>query len=334
MPWWRWSKTANLNSNSDPVIGWAEGQAPSSINDSARAMMAETAKYRDDIAGLIVTAGTSTAYTLATSSVFDSFPHMDGAMIAFTPHVTNGQGPVSLNVDGIGAQPLRTAPATELVGGTLIAGTPYVATYKNADNAWYLQGFYGNPYNVPLGASLEYWSLVAPNSSFAFVTGQAISRTTYSALFNLIGTLYGAGDGTTTFNLPNKTGRVGVMRDPGQTQIGTGVFSSVDLGGVGGAQTHAIAQANLPAVNFPVSNGALSVLSTVADIVRSTFGTTSSTASTGGALGMFASSSGNQTQQINSTGTVSGQTAASGGSGTPLITVQPSIVCNTIMRII
>ena len=50
------------DATADSTIGWAEGQAPSSINDSARAQMAVQAKWRDDISGAIVTGGTSTSY--------------------------------------------------------------------------------------------------------------------------------------------------------------------------------------------------------------------------------------------------------------------------------
>ena len=58
MTLYKWSQTAALDATADATINWAEGQAPSSVNDSARAMMAASAKYRDDIAGAIVTAGT------------------------------------------------------------------------------------------------------------------------------------------------------------------------------------------------------------------------------------------------------------------------------------
>src|SRR5215813_5149086 len=98
MAFWNWSKTAAANATADPTINWAEGQAPSSINDSARAMMAATAKYRDDIAGAIVTSGSSTAYTVSSYEVFDTFAHLNGQMIAFTAHTTNG-ATVTLNVD-------------------------------------------------------------------------------------------------------------------------------------------------------------------------------------------------------------------------------------------
>jgi len=47
-----------------------------------------------------------------------------------------------------------------------------------------LCSFFGaNPYNVPLGAGMPYFLPAAPNSSFAFPSGQPISRTTYAALF-------------------------------------------------------------------------------------------------------------------------------------------------------
>src|SRR5713226_6799005 len=134
MTFYKWSQTASADATADSTINWAEGQAPSSVNDSARAMMAATAKYRDDIAGAIVTGGTSTAYTVSSYQVFDSLAHMDGAMIAFTPHATNG-ATVTLNVDSLGAKPLRSAQGVELPAGTLIQTAPYVALYNNTDGA-------------------------------------------------------------------------------------------------------------------------------------------------------------------------------------------------------
>src|SRR5882724_8833514 len=199
MTLYKWSQTAASNATADASINWQEGQAPSSVNDSARAMMASTAKYRDDIAGAIVTGGTSTAYTVASYQVYDSLAHLNGQIIAFTPHTTSN-ATVTLNVDGLGAKPLRAAPSTELLAGTLVQGTPYLALYNQSDAAFYLHGFYGNAYNVPLAAGLDYWGPTTPNSAFAFPVGQAISRTTYSALFGIMGTVYGIGDGSTTFN--------------------------------------------------------------------------------------------------------------------------------------
>ncbi len=98
MTLYRWSQTASADATADPTINWAEGQSPSSVNDSARAMMAAVAKYRDDVAGAIVTTGTGTAYAVNTYQAFQSFAQLNGQMIAFTPHATNG-ATVTINVD-------------------------------------------------------------------------------------------------------------------------------------------------------------------------------------------------------------------------------------------
>lgn len=206
MPFWAWSKTAASNATADATINWAEGQSPSSVNDSARAMMARTAEWRDDVSGTIATAGSPTAYTVGSAQGFDTLAHLHGALIAFVPHATCG-ATVTLNVDGLGAKPLRSSPGVELPSGLLIQGTPYAATYSNADGAFYLRGFYALPYAIPVGGLLPYVGASAPNSSFALPFGQAISRTTYATLFALVGTTFGGGDGSTTFNLPDLRGR-------------------------------------------------------------------------------------------------------------------------------
>ena len=139
MAFWKWSRTASSNATADNTVNWAEGMAPSAVNDSARAMMARLAEWRDDVSGTITTGGTSTAYTLASNQGFDNFADLNGAMIAFVPHATNG-ATVTLNVDGLGAKPLRFGPNVELPSGVLIQGTPYVVTYNNSDAAFYLQG--------------------------------------------------------------------------------------------------------------------------------------------------------------------------------------------------
>jgi len=139
-----WSQTASSNGSADDSVNYLEGQAPSSLNDSARAAMARLREWGNDISGAIVTSGTSAAYTVASNQVFDTLAHLNNQIVAFTPHTTNG-AIVTLNVDGLGAKPLRTAPNTELLAGVLIQGTPYVAVYNNTDGAFYLRGFYGNP---------------------------------------------------------------------------------------------------------------------------------------------------------------------------------------------
>src|SRR5580704_625335 len=148
MPFYLWSTTAASNATSDPTINWAEGMSPSSVNDSARAMAARLREWGNDISGSITTAGSSTAYTIASNQGFDTLAHLNGQMIAFVPHVTCGN-PVTLNVDGTGAKPLRSSPGVELPSGALIQGTPYVAVYSNNDGVFYLKGTSAIAYAIP-----------------------------------------------------------------------------------------------------------------------------------------------------------------------------------------
>ena len=82
--------------------------------------------------------------------------------------------------------------------------------------------------SIPIGGGCDYYGSTPPKH-FMFANGQAISRTTYATLFSIIGTTYGTGDGSTTFNLPNKTGNVGVGLDTTQTEFAT-------LGKTGGSK--------------------------------------------------------------------------------------------------
>lgn len=258
MPFYLWSSTASANATGDPSINWAEGMAPSAVNDSARAMMARLKEYNNDIAGGVVTAGTSTAYTLATYQVFNTLANMNAAMVAFTPHATNG-ATVTLNVDGLGAKPLRFGPNLELQSGVLIQGTPYVVTYNNSDGAFYLQGGFANPYGIPLGGLLPYTAPSAPSSAFVLTFGQAISRTTYATYFALVGTNFGAGDGSTTFNVPDLRGRAIFGVDnmggsaAGRITAAGGNFDGMQFGQVGGSQNQTLTQAQLPATSITPS---------------------------------------------------------------------------------
>ena len=67
-----------------------------------------------------------------------------------------------------------------------------------------------NPFGgPPVGSVMEYFGPTAP-IGWLVANGAAVSRTVYAALFALLGTTHGAGDGSTTFNLPNRVDRFGV----------------------------------------------------------------------------------------------------------------------------
>jgi len=327
---WRWSKTAATNATADSTINWAEGMAPSAVNDSARAEMARVAQYRDDIAGAIVTTGTSTAYAVSSNQVFDTLANLDKAMIAFTPHATN-TGTSTLNVDSLGAKPLRGYPGVELPSGSLILGTPYVAVYNNSDAVWYLHGGAANAYSIPLGSGIDYWGSTAPNSAFAFPIGQNISRTTYATLFSIIGTTYGVGDGSTTFTLPDKTGRVSAMKEASQNRLTSTYFNanSTALGAGGGSQNWIMSTTNLPPYT---PSGSVPINDPGHTHPYNTY--TNTTAGPGGAGVLLQGPT-----TANAGGSLTGITAsfvgnAQGGNSTQISVIQPTIICNYIMRII
>lgn len=330
MPFWKWSKTAASNASADSTINWAEGQPPSSVNDSARSMMARLAEFRDDISGAIVTSGTATAYTVSSNQGFDTLAHMDGAIIAFTPHATN-TGTVTLNVDGLGAKPLRSATGVEIPANSLILGTPYVATYFDTAGEWILQGAsFSSPYNVPIGAGMDYWGSTAPNSAFVFPVGQAISRTTYAKAYAVLGTRFGAGDGSTTFNLPDKRGYVSAALDTmgGTTsadRLNPTITSGI-LGATGGIQSVVLTQAQLPAIKPPITVNDPGHFHNQSKAML----TTTDGAAGGSTINVYAPGDNHTT--TDQTGITVALTNNL-GSGNNHTNVQPTIMCNYIIRV-
>ena len=94
---------------------------------------------------------------------------------------------------------------------------------------------------LPIGTILPYSSTTVP-SGFMICDGRAISRTTYSDLFAIIGTTYGTGDGSTTFNLPNIKGRTLVGYDSNDSDFNT-------VGKTSGSKTHALVESELPEID-------------------------------------------------------------------------------------
>ncbi|MDB5160348.1 MAG: hypothetical protein JWO99_611 [Candidatus Saccharibacteria bacterium] len=130
------------------------------------------------------------------------------------------------------------------------------------------------------GTSIEGWWATAP-SGFLLEDGSAVSRTTYSDLFALIGTTYGSGDGSTTFNLPDARGRVAVNKNASDTQFAT-------IGQKFGEKTHIMTLSELPVhshaqyVTNPLAGGSAIRNDYKADAAGGSYGQNISTNGTGG----------------------------------------------------
>lgn len=110
----------------------------------------------------------------------------------------------------------------------------------------------GQPTGTPIGAVQDFVGSVAP-SGWYLLYGQTLGRTPYASLFSVMGTTYGAGDGVTSFNLPDCRGRATFGQDnmggtaAGRISVGGANFDGTVLGNSGGSQDQALSTANLAA---------------------------------------------------------------------------------------
>lgn len=137
----------------------------------------------------------------------------------------------------------------DITGTTWLSRTAD-ASLKVGDRAWAIQqgevtiivGRLNAPDAfTPIGGMMPFAGATAP-SGWLLTDGSAVSRTIYAALFAVCGTTYGAGNGTTTFNLPNLVNRI---------PVGSG--GSYARGSTGGAATVALSTAQMPAHSHGIS---------------------------------------------------------------------------------
>jgi hypothetical protein len=222
-----WSTTAASN-NSSPPNGWPEGQAPSTVNDCGREMMAALATEAQTNAVKVLNT-ISGADTITADMNPELAAYATGMYVLFTPAGTNTTA-VTLNIDGLGAKAVVKHNNVALVAGDLKAAVPAFCMYDgtsfvllnpllahtaNADVAEV--GFKGAPVNDQNGSYTFVLSdagkmvrtqspagdtyTIPPNSSVAFPVGtiiQVCNRNTGSlALARGAGVaLYIAGTGT------------------------------------------------------------------------------------------------------------------------------------------
>ena len=211
-------------------------------------------------------ANITTAYwgTARNISIADSSSSNIGTAIS-----VNGSGNVTLRLPGtINANLVGnvTGNCSGSAGGVAwgnVSGRPTALSQFTND-----RGFITSENALPVGSYIQFAGGQAP-AGFLVCNGGAVSRTTYSRLFAVIGTRYGGGDGWSTFNLPNLTDRflqgntsVGAVRNAGLPNI-TGTFSvhgAKESWGSRASGAFSVSQPNnvvITSAHFSDSNGAL-----------------------------------------------------------------------------
>lgn len=115
---------------------------------------------------------------------------------------------------------------------------------------------------IPIGSVIDFAGATAP-AGWALCYGQAVNRTTYADLFESIGTTYGAGNGSTTFNLPDCRGRVTAGKDnmggsaAGRISAGVSGMDGTVSGATGGEQVHTLSTSEIPAHTHTGTTGAM-----------------------------------------------------------------------------
>lgn len=183
---------------------------------------------------------------------------------------------------------------------------------------------------APVASILQFAGSTAP-SGWIICDGAAVSRSTYSDLFTAIGTAYGEGNGSTTFNLPNLKGRVPVGLDSSQTEFDA-------RGETGGAKTHTLTSSEIASHNHSISLTSGSggthnhtvTDNTIQSWVSGQRGTATPTGTT-----VLSLTEGSTTQTTSShtghTHSVSGSSSSAGGGGAHN-NLQPYVVVNYIIK--
>jgi microcystin-dependent protein len=212
---------------------------------------------RDHATSAVTVGGTANA--IALSYAVGPAGYVQGEKFAFKATAAN-TGATTVNVQSLGAKSLfkkTGGGAAALTGGEIQAGD--IVEIEFDGTQFQLAGMPANiavdPTSLtPTGAVMPFAGAAAP-SGWLLCAGQAVNRTTYAALFAVIGTTFGAGDGTTTFTLPDLRGRavfgVDNMGGVAANRLGSGatggITGTASLGATGGEQKHILTIAEMPA---------------------------------------------------------------------------------------
>jgi microcystin-dependent protein len=246
-----WDITASNNDDADPAVPWPEGMLPGAVNNSARAIMAGVARFIKDLNGTITTSGFARTPTGLTSS--SAHTTLTNGIVVTAKASFSNTAAATLDLNSFGAKKIRTfvnGAEADLGAGQIISGCSYQFKYDTALDSAPARS------SSSIRAPIRRSSPRPGRSSSGLPTRWKVGWlwcNGYPALFTAIGTTYGAGDGSTTFNLPNYKGRSpfgsGDMGGTADAALITSAISGFDgttLGATGGVESITLSTAQIP----------------------------------------------------------------------------------------
>lgn len=214
-----WSQVAADNGTIDNDIDFAEFQTPSSVNDSARQLMARVAALISDTAPKRTSSGTGNNYIVSSDGAGSAL--VDGERVMFLPDKTN-TGACTINVDGRGNKAWRPKTGVDFLPDNILTGVPVEAYYRQSTDEWLSPGTGYYVAAAASGVALQTITARLPQIgdmvvSFAPTPGpgrirlteatQAVLKSAYPELNSyLSGIGYPWGSTATHFNLPPAAG--------------------------------------------------------------------------------------------------------------------------------
>jgi microcystin-dependent protein len=213
------------------VVGPVDFQDPTTINDQL---------WSDFVSGQPIHIFRAQANS-ANARIFTLVENADGtfSIRALSDDQTTLQGEAKINRDG---SMLATSPAGGAMAGEVVTAAWVRALFSSL---------------VPTGQVVSFAGTAAP-AGWLLCAGQLVSRSTYAALFGVIGSTFGAGDGSTTFAVPDLRGRAVFGADAmggiaanrlGGAGAAAGGIVTANIGQSGGEQAHTLVTAESPVLS-------------------------------------------------------------------------------------
>lgn len=192
------AKTIRINdANLTASRNWGDGCAVTFVYDGTYWVLINMAEPIDWYAVC-----STAASTAAKTATIDNFKLYIGAKVKITfSYNHNSTSAATLNINSTGAKYILYRGGYIYAQNTWMANDLLELVYDGS--YWRVQGMMNDP--TPVGTMIASFSASTP-AGYLFCNGGAVSRTTYSNLYNAISTSFGSGDGSSTFNLPNMNG--------------------------------------------------------------------------------------------------------------------------------